>query len=65
MKYLHLAESYILYELPFARGLQYQHAIINMEGGACYYIATPEELASNIQMYESILTSNIDEDLIG
>jgi hypothetical protein len=55
-----------MYELPFAKGLQYQHSIICMEGGNCYFIATPEELLANKLEFESILTNGIqiDDDLI-
>lgn len=62
MKYLHLPEEEVLYQIPFAKGQQYQHAIICMEGGDCYYIATPEELAENREMVSNALSQEFDYD---
>ncbi len=63
MKYLHMDEHFILYELPFAKGLQYQSGIILMEGGQFHYIATQEELEERMIELENILT--IDDSQFG
>jgi hypothetical protein len=63
MKYLHFPEQYVLYELPFAKGLQYQSGIIAMEGGQFEYITTYEELEQRLEELQTILT--IDDSQFG
>lgn len=62
MKYLGFSESFVLYELPLARGLQYQHAILSMEGADTFFTALPEELEENFGLFEEILNQEIEED---
>ena len=61
MRYLGFSEQAVLYELPLARGLQYQHAILSMEGAEVSYIAEPEEIEASLAAFENILSQPFDD----
>lgn len=62
MKYLHFTEEFVLYELPYARGMQYEAAIHYMEGRDFYFISTPEEMKEANAMLLDILEQDTTED---
>lgn len=62
MKYLHLPEHDVMYEIPFSKGLQYQHAIIALEGGQAKFVATPDEIRQNKNLFDTIVSQDIEED---
>ena len=55
MKYLHFTEAYAVYELPFAKGLQYQASIVCMEGGEFFYITTEDELIESMDKFNALV----------
>lgn len=55
MKYLNFTEAGAVYELPFSKGLQYQAAIVCMEGGEFFYITTEEELEETLDKFNAIV----------
>jgi hypothetical protein len=55
MKYLNFTEAYAIYELPFAKGLQYQACIVSMEGGDFFYIVSEDELEESMDKFNAIV----------
>lgn len=62
MKEIGLAEEYILYELPLARGHAYRHAILRSHGIKTYYFESDEEkLAKGNEVLARLAQIEVDE----
>lgn len=51
-----------MYELPFAKGLQYNAALASSEGANFTYIATPDEMVENTNKLKEILNQEVITD---
>jgi hypothetical protein len=56
------SESFILWELPLVRALEYQHAIL--WGNGAWTVRAEERLEDQIALLQKLAANDVDDDLL-